>query len=225
MTTFCRPHRSGANRAFICGYRGCQYLLSRPHQLGAASVVAIRGCLRRIRKEFRSRHWVAVALQLGFVGMTGTTLRSLEYLPAAVLRHLGPQFRQPVPDIATLRMLYRRRRTRFAHQRWAVQQWGLRKFDPAIEQRLTEHLHSRTHATLSRGRREQAAREWLYRAYVAIPRSRTITVLVGSCDADHRRLHLIAQPAVVGAIGAGGGAHRRPSAVSPGFVVVYTCGR
>jgi hypothetical protein len=98
--------------------------------------------------------------------------------PAAVQRHLGRQFRQPVPDIATLRTLYRRRPTRFEHQQWAVQQWGLREFDPTIEQRLREHLYSRTNATLSRGRLEQAAREWLYRAYVAIPRRRAITVLV-----------------------------------------------
>jgi len=83
-----------------------------------------------------------------------------------------------VPDIATLRTLYRRRPTRFEHQRWAIQQWGLREFDPAIEQRLTVHLRSRTNATLSRGRLEHAAREWLYRAYVAIPRRRAITVLV-----------------------------------------------
>jgi hypothetical protein len=95
---------------------------------------------RAIRKAFRSRHWIGAALQLGFVGMTGTTLRSLEYVPAAVLRHLGRQFKQPVPDIATLRTLYRRRRTRFEHQRWAIKQWGLREFDPAIEQRLTEHV-------------------------------------------------------------------------------------
>jgi hypothetical protein len=105
---------------------------------------------RAIRKAFRSRHWIGAALQLGFLGMTGTTLRSLEYVPAAVLRHLGRQFRQLVPDIATLRTLYRRRPTRFAHQRWAIEQWGLREFDPAIEQRLTEHLRSRTNATLSR---------------------------------------------------------------------------
>ena len=67
---------------------------------------------RAIRKAFRSRHWIGAALQLGFLGMTGTTLRSLEYVPAAVLRHLGRQFRQPAPDIATLRTLYRRRPTR-----------------------------------------------------------------------------------------------------------------
>jgi Domain of unknown function (DUF4158) len=60
---------------------------------------------RVIRKAFRSRHWIGAALQLGFLGMTGTTLKSLEYVPAAVLRHLGRQFRQPVPDIATLRTL------------------------------------------------------------------------------------------------------------------------
>src|SRR6266851_2923886 len=129
---------------------------------------------RAIRKAFRSRHWIGAALQLGFLGMTGTTLRSLEYVPAAVLRHLGRQFKQPVPDIATLRSLYRRRPTRFAHQRWAIQEWGSREFDSAIEQRLTEHVRSCTHATLSRGRLEQAACEWLYRAYVAIPRRRAI---------------------------------------------------
>jgi hypothetical protein len=133
---------------------------------------------RAIRKAFRSRYWVGAALQLGFVGMTGTTLRSLDYVPAAVLRHLGQQFKQPVPDIATLRTLYRRRKTRFEHQRWAIQQWGLRDFDSAAERQLIEHISARTNATLSRGRLEQAAREWLYRAYVTIPRPRTITALV-----------------------------------------------
>jgi Domain of unknown function (DUF4158) len=44
---------------------------------------------RTIRKTFRSRYWIGAALQLGFLGMTGTTLRSLEYVPAAILRHLG----------------------------------------------------------------------------------------------------------------------------------------
>jgi hypothetical protein len=140
-----------------------------------------------IRKAFRSRHRIGAALQLGFIGMTGTTLRSLEYVPAAVLRHLGLQFKQPVPDIATLRSLYRRRPTRFAHQQWAIAQWGLRDFDSAIEQRLRDHVRSRTKATLSRGRLEQAAREWLYRAYIEIPRSRTITLTLRSkIDANSR---------------------------------------
>jgi hypothetical protein len=54
----------------------------------------------------------------------------------------------------------------------------LRDFDSAAERQLIEHISARTNATLSRGRLEQAAREWLYRAYVTIPRPRTITALV-----------------------------------------------
>jgi hypothetical protein len=32
---------------------------------------------KTIRKAFRSRYWISAALQLGFLGMNGTTLRSL----------------------------------------------------------------------------------------------------------------------------------------------------
>jgi hypothetical protein len=146
-----------------------------------------------IRKTFRSRYWISAALQLGIAGMTGTTLRSLEYVPASVLRHLGRQFRQSAPEIATLRALYRRRPTRVEHQRWAIKQCGLREFDADSEQKLTAHLRARTRATLSQGRLEQAAREWLYRAYIAIPRRRVIGDLVrGVIQAialdDHRDL-------------------------------------
>jgi TnpA family transposase len=162
------------------------YLLRRWFTLNA-------GDRHSIRKTFRSRYWIGAALQLGFVGMTGTTLKSLEYVPTSVLRHLGRQFARPVPDVATLRTLYRRRKTRFEHQRWAVEQWGLREFDAGIEQRLTEYIRERTHATLSRGRLEQAAREWLYRTLVAIPRRRVITDLVRGviqsvAQQDHRDL-------------------------------------
>ena len=93
-----------------------------------------------IRKAFRSRYWIGAALQLGFVGMTGTTLRSLEYVPASVLQHLGRQFRRPAPNIATLQSLYRRRPTRFEHRRWAIEQWGLREFDEDIKLRLTHYI-------------------------------------------------------------------------------------
>jgi hypothetical protein len=125
------------------------YLLRRWFTLNAGD----RHC---IGKTFRSRYWIGAALQLGFVGMTGTTLKSLEYVPTSVLRHLGRQFARPVPDVATLRTLYRRRKTRFEHQCWTVERWGLREFDAGIEQRLTEYIRGRTHATLSRGRLEQA---------------------------------------------------------------------
>jgi hypothetical protein len=77
-----------------------------------------------IRRAFRSRLRVGAALQMGFLRLTGTMLNSVEYVPGAVLRHLGSQFRLPVPDLATLRALYRREKTRLAHQHWAIEYGG-----------------------------------------------------------------------------------------------------
>ncbi len=84
---------------------------------------------RAIRKAFRLHHRLAAALQLGFLQLTGTSLASVAYVPTLVLPHLGRQFRGPVPDLATLRALYRRRRTRFEHRRWAIETLGLMRIE------------------------------------------------------------------------------------------------
>lgn len=146
-----------------------------------------------IRKAFRSRYWIAAPLHLGFLAMTGTTLGSLEYVPAVLLRHLGRQFVQRAPDLAILRSLYRRSQTLYEHQRWAIEHWGLVEFDERVEKRLAEHLAERTQATLSRVRLEQMAHEWLYRTYVQMPRRRVIADFVRAVvhavvRYDHERL-------------------------------------
>lgn len=87
--------------------------------------------------------------------MTGTTLRSLEYVPAILLRHLGRQFAQKAPDLATLRTLYRRSRTLYEHQRWPIEFMGLRKFDETAQRRLSGYIGERTEASLTRNRLEQ----------------------------------------------------------------------
>jgi hypothetical protein len=56
-----------------------------------------------IRRAFRSRLRIGVALQLGFLRLTGTSLRTIEYVPPMVLRHLAAQFSVAAPDLATLR--------------------------------------------------------------------------------------------------------------------------
>jgi hypothetical protein len=62
---------------------------------------------RGIRKAVRSRYWIGAALHLELLAMTGTTLGSLEYVPSVLLRHLGRQFVQKAPDLATLGSRYR----------------------------------------------------------------------------------------------------------------------
>jgi hypothetical protein len=76
---------------------------------------------RDIRKAIRVRYRLAAALQLGLLRLTGKALASVAYVPTGVLHHLGRQFRGSLPDLATLRALYRRKPTRFEHHRWAVE--------------------------------------------------------------------------------------------------------
>jgi hypothetical protein len=154
---------------------------------------------RDVRKAFRVRYRLAAALQLGFLRLTGTSLASVAYVPTVVLHHLGRQFRGPVPDLATLRALYRRRPARFEHRHWALEYLGLMKLDERAEINLQQALRERTHGTLSRARLEQHAREWLHgRCYLLPSRrriARQVRRVIRAVEADdHRELQRRARP-------------------------------
>ena len=59
---------------------------------------------------------LALALQIGFLRMTGRLLEALRVVPQALWRHLGTQFGIEARELASLRTMYRRRRTLFEHQ-------------------------------------------------------------------------------------------------------------
>jgi TnpA family transposase len=131
-----------------------------------------------IRRAFRSRLRIGAALQLGFLRLTGTTLNSIQYVPSAVLRHLGSQFGVPPPDLATLRALYKRKMTRVAHQSWAIEYGGFRALDTRGEELLIAFVCERTHGSIARPRLEQHARAWLRRNSYLMPPDRWLSDLV-----------------------------------------------
>jgi hypothetical protein len=61
---------------------------------------------RHVLRRFRSGSRLGAALQLGFVRMTGTTLDAFDYVPRAVLEHVGHQLGMSTPELTTLRALY-----------------------------------------------------------------------------------------------------------------------
>lgn len=75
------------------------------------------------------RNRLALGLQIGFLKMTGGTLNSVEIIPPGVLEHLGRQLGCAPPRIASIRALYRRRRTLFDHQAAALS--ALRRTEPS----------------------------------------------------------------------------------------------
>ncbi|RYD21244.1 MAG: DUF4158 domain-containing protein, partial [Spirochaetia bacterium] len=68
---------------------------------------------------------MGVALQIGVLRLTGAPLNSVEMIPAQVLAHLGAELGIAAPHLASVRALYRRRRTLFEHQDAAKQALGL----------------------------------------------------------------------------------------------------
>jgi hypothetical protein len=75
--------------------------------------------LRAIRTRRGSLNRLGVALQVGFLRMTGRQLNSVRVLPQPILAHLGQQLDIAVPAIASIRALYRRERTLYEHQVFA----------------------------------------------------------------------------------------------------------
>lgn len=133
---------------------------------------------RTIRIDSATKTRLALALQLGFLRMTGTTLDAYDYVPRAVLEYLGKQLKVRAPMLATLRALYRRRMTRFRHQRWACQYLGMSRLTAEDERTLTAALGQETSVTVDRDQLTQRAYEMLYVWRVRIPARRTVERLV-----------------------------------------------
>src|SRR5271168_909696 len=124
---------------------------------------------------------LALALQIGFLRMTGRLLEALRLVPPALWRHLGAQFEIDAPDLASLRTMYRRRRTLFEQQDLACSVLGFHDVTEAQRRALVRSINAELSRTSDRQRLLQFARRWLF-----IPPARWQT----SRRAHYRRLHL-----------------------------------
>jgi hypothetical protein len=129
---------------------------------------------RELRVRYPRRLRLGAALQLGFVRMTGTTLDVVDYVPKSVLRHVANALALPAPDIATLRALYLREKTLFAHQAWAWKFAGFHWAEVVDVTAVVDALVAGTAVTLDRHRLVRQAREELYARRCLIPRERDI---------------------------------------------------
>jgi TnpA family transposase len=129
---------------------------------------------RAIRMGIRGRLRLPVALQVGFLHMTGTTLDAFDYIPREVLAHLGKQLHCPSPMLATLRGLYRRHRTLFRHQAWALEHLGMHRYGVCDAQAIADMLTAETRATVDRDRLAVRVRDALYVRRCCLPSERVV---------------------------------------------------
>jgi hypothetical protein len=145
-----------------------------------ASVRERRGPLNRL----------ALALQVGFLKMTGGTLNSVELIPPAILDHLGRQLDCVPPRIASLRAFYRRRRrTLFEHHASALRLLGRTELIPHAERGLVAYLRREAAAVFDHAELIARARSWLVEHHYLLLRERDIRRLVIAARRHYEQGH------------------------------------
>ena len=128
---------------------------------------------RAVHRRRRPLNRLGVALQVGFLRLTGAPLNSVEMIPPQVLAHLGAELGIAPPRLASIRALYRRHRTLFEHQGAAKQALGLRDLTEHGERALNGFLRREAGDKFLVDELEQAARAWLRdHHYVQLPTRR-----------------------------------------------------
>ena len=114
-----------------------------------------------IQAHRRDTNRLAIAIQVGYMRMTGMALNSVEMIPSAVLVHVAGQLVQTPPQLTSIRALYRRRRTLHDHQEAARQILGLRALSEHGRRKLKAHLRKIVPGQVELRELVQEARRWL----------------------------------------------------------------
>ena len=109
---------------------------------------------------------LGLALQIGFLRLSGRLLNSVRIVPPVLWRHLGTQFSIEPPELASLRALYRRAQTLREHHQIACETLGFRWFTEHERRAL---LHAIREELAHTGDRNRLLR---LRADCARPRAR-----------------------------------------------------
>ena len=117
---------------------------------------------------------IAFALQLGFLKMTGRSLNSVEIVPVSIFETIGERIGCVVPRIASIRALYRRRRTLFDHQAAARHLLGRCEAGEHAERALTTYLRREAIGVYNIQDLVHRARVWLIEHDYVLPGDRVI---------------------------------------------------
>src|SRR5271167_1854016 len=106
-------------------------------------------------------------------------------VPPAVWRHLGTQFEIEAPDLASLRTMYRRRRTLFEQQDLACAVLGFHSISEARRRALIRAINAELSRTSDRQRLLQFVRRWLFDRKQIIPRERELRAYIARAIRQH----------------------------------------
>src|ERR1019366_6759476 len=128
---------------------------------------------------------LGLALQIGFLRMSGRLLDAVPMIPPALWRHLGTQFAVAAPDLASLRALYRRAPTLIEHQQLACEALGFRWLSEPQRRALVRALRRELTRTRDREWLLGFARRWLYDHHLIIMHERALRSIIVSATRQY----------------------------------------
>lgn len=144
--------------------------------------------LTSVRERRSSLNRLALALQVGFLKMTGNTLNSVERIPVDILAHLGRQLGCEPPRVASIRAFYgRRRRTLFEHHAAALRLLGRSELTPHAERGLVAHMRREATAVFDHADLMASVRLWLVEHRYLMLRERDVRRHVTAAYRHHEQ--------------------------------------
>jgi uncharacterized protein DUF4158 len=134
--------------------------------------------IRIIEERRRPELKLGLALQMGFLRMSGRLLDAVRIVPPLLWRHLGEQFGVAAPDLASLRVMYRRAPTLIEHQQLACETLGFQWLSGYQRRSLLGVLRQELARTDDRERLLGFARRWLYDHRLIIVHERFLRSLI-----------------------------------------------
>ena len=118
--------------------------------------------LATVKTRHGADHQIGLALQIGFLRMSGRVLNSPAIVPTTVLRSLGEQLQVRPAQLASLRALYGRKPTLHDHQKIAKQTLGFRALGEHAQRMLVAHFRLVRGACIDPKEVVTRTHAWLY---------------------------------------------------------------
>ncbi len=157
---------------------------------------------RIIDERRRPELKLGLALQIGFLRMSGRLLDAVRMVPPLLWRHLGERFAVAAPDLASLRAMYRRAPTLIEHQQIACDALGFQWLTGHHRRALVRVLRQELDRTDDRERLLGFARRWLYEHQLLIVHERLLRSLIAAARRQHedelaRRIDRAVEPGLL----------------------------
>jgi hypothetical protein len=140
---------------------------------------------RIIEERRRPELKLGLALQIGFLRMSGRLLDAVRMVPPLLWRHLGARVGVAAPDLASLRVMYRRAPTLIEHQQIACDALGFQWLTGHHRRALVRVLREELDRTDDRERLLGFARSWLYEHRLIIVHERLLRSMVAAARRQH----------------------------------------